>query len=378
MVATQLQAVRHLLGYSADKVVKMLLARAEGLNLGVMSAPSLKTKLSRWENGHESVSLAVYHRLFRDIYGRTNEELGFPPEIENDEENELRSRLAIARTIDAQAIALFAQQVENARHIDRRFGGVTVLDQLRGTIKDVEELLAYSTARGQREQLAGVLADASTLAGWEALDRYAIRQAWDHHERAKAAAREAGSPLLLAHSTAQQAYILIDMGEVDAAVEQLAEARVIAERTAPALLRSWLAAAHGEGLATAGHRDEALRTFDKASALLPANPTDPALPFLFLGGAHLDRWRGAALSRLGEADAIDQLNDALPRLPADFVRARGGMLVDLAFAYAAVGDRDAALDHARQAKRLAIQIKSDRQLRRLDRLILPTRRTGAA
>lgn len=48
------------------------------------------------------------------------------------------------------------------------------------------------------------------------------------------------------------------------------------------------------------------------------------------------------------------------------------MLVDLAFAYAAAGDRDAARSYAQQARRLALQIKSDRQLRRLTRLTLPT------
>jgi tetratricopeptide (TPR) repeat protein len=108
-----------------------------------------------------------------------------------------------------------------------------------------------------------------------------------------------------------------------------------------------------------------------AGRLLPANPVDVALPFLFLGGAHLDRWRGNALSRLGEAAAIDQLTSALPLLPTNFTRAKAGMLVDLAFAFAAAGDRDAALDYARQAKRLASQVKSDRQLRRLSGLILP-------
>lgn len=372
MAATQLKAVRQLLDYPAEKVVRMLLARAEALNLAVMSAASMKTKLSRWENGHEPVSQPGYRRLFRDIYGRTNEELGFPPEIENDEANELKSRLAIARTVDAETIALFAQQVENARHVDRRFGGITVLDQLRSLIGQIEDLLVYSTANGQRQQLAGILTEASALAGWEALDRYAIRQAWDHHERAKAGAREAGSPLLLAHSIAQQAFILIDLGETAAAVEQLDQARTVAKQAAPPLLRAWLAAAYGEGLATAGDHDAALRAFDTADALLPVDPVDPALPFLFLGGAHLDRWRGAALSRLGEREAIDQISKALPRLPADFVRARTGMLVDLAYAYAAFGDRDAALDHARQAKRLAYQIKSDRQLRRLGSLVLPT------
>src|SRR2546426_12144087 len=147
MAATNLQAVRRLLdqefgGYSADAVITMLLARAQALNLSVMSPASLKTKLSRWENGHEPVRHPVYRRLFREIYGRTNEELGFPPELEDEEAAELESRLTIARTVDAETVELFRQQIETARHVDRRFGGVTVLDQLRSSIRQMSDLLS--------------------------------------------------------------------------------------------------------------------------------------------------------------------------------------------------------------------------------------------
>ena len=372
MAATKLQAVRRQLGYSAAAVIQTMLKRAEALDIPVMSPSSLKTKLSSWENGHEQVSLPTYQRLFREIYGRTNEELGFPTESEDDEVEELRGRLAAARTIDSGLVDAFRNQVESARRIDNRFGGVTVLDQLRTGIEQLEDLLAHSTSSQQRQELARVLTDAATLAGWQALDRSAIRQAWNLHEKAKAAAREADSVPLLAHATAQQAFILIDVGELAAAVEQLGDARDLAQHSAPPLLRAWLAAAHGEGFAAVGERDDSLRAFDASSTLLPTDPVDPALPFLFLGGVHLDRWRGHALGRMGEPDAIDQLADALPRLPAEFSRARTAMLVDLAFAHAAAGDRDAALSHARQARRLASQIKSDRHLRRLSGLILPT------
>ena len=167
--------------------------------------------------------------------------------------------------------------------------------------------------------------------------------------------------------------MLIDLDETTttAAVDQLAHARSIANGAAAPLLRAWLAAAHGETLAAAGQANDAQRAFDTASSLLPTDPVDPALPFLFLGDSHLDRWRGHALARIGTPEAIDQLTDALARLPTEFVRARTGLLVDLAYAHTATGDRDAALAHARQARRLAAQIKSDRQQQRLNRLVLP-------
>lgn len=369
-MVTSLQTVRRQLGYTAAQVIDLLTRRAGALHLPVANKASLKTKVSRWENGKEQPS-EIYRRLFREIYGRTNAELGFPDEPEEEPEAaELRNRLAVARTLDQETVEVFRHQVDHARRVDRRFGALTQLDQLRTQIDQVQHLLTYR-AGPQRPALAGVLVEASTLAGWQALDRAAVGQAWTHYERAKAAAREADSAALLAHATAEQAFVLVDLNETTAAVDQLAHARSIANGTATPLLRAWLAAAHGETIAAAGHADDVRRAFDTASDLLPADPIDPALPFLFLGDSHLDRWRGNALARVGAPDAIDKLTAALTRLPADFVRARTGLLVDLAYAHAAAGDRDAALAYARQARRLAAQIKSDRQQRRLNQLVLP-------
>jgi tetratricopeptide (TPR) repeat protein len=369
-MVTSLQTVRRQLGYTAAQVIDLLTGRADARHLHIANKESLKTKLSRWENGKEQPS-EIYRRLFREIYGRTNAELGFPdkPE-ENPEAAELRARLAVARTIDQETVEVFRHQIDHVRRVDRRFGALTQLEQLRTQIDQVQQLLTYRTGP-QRPALAGVLVEASTLAGWQALDRAAVGQAWTHYERAKAAAHETESAALLAHATAEQAFVLVDLDETSAAVDQLAHARDIAKGAATPLLRAWLAAAHGETLAAAGCANDARRAFDTAATLLPADPIDPALPFLFLGDSHLDRWRGNALARVGAPDAIDQLTAALARLPTDFVRARTGLLVDLAYAHAAAGDRDAALTYAQQARRLAAQIKSDRQQRRLNQLVLP-------
>jgi tetratricopeptide (TPR) repeat protein len=367
---TKLQAVRRQLGYSAAKTIAMLERQARTDQITITNSVSLKTKLSRWENGRESVGLPEYRRLFREIYGRTNAELGFPDERTDGPADELRDRIAVARRVDAATVAAFHGQIEQARVVDRQFGGVHHLDQLRHQIDHMKELLTHLPAVGQRAALAGALTEASALAGWQALDREDHTQAWAHHERAKHAAREAGSPFLLAHATAQQTVILLALDDTALAVEQAAYARSIATG-GPALMRAWLAAAHGETLAAAGDRDAALRAFDDAYGLLPVDPVDPALPYLFLGGAHLDRWRGNALALVGDPEALDQLTAALARLPPTWARARSRLLVDLAYAYAAAGDRDAALGHAREARAIARQISSDHQLRRLDRLVLP-------
>jgi tetratricopeptide (TPR) repeat protein len=355
---TKLQAVRHELGYSAATVINLLIRQAQVRNIPIMTAASLKTKLSRWENGHEAVGLPEYRRLFREVYGRTDAELGFPPDDVPGPADELRARITAAHTVDAATVATFRVQIEQTRRLDRQFGGLTQLDQLRQQIDHVQALLAHGPAGGRRAPLAAALTEASTLAGWQSLDRDDHAQAWSHYERAKHAAREA-------------AFVLTALGENTYAAEQAAHARELAS-TGPPLLRAWLAAAHGETLAATGDRDGALRAFDDAHRLLPAEPVDPALPFLFLGGAHLDRWRGNALAQLGDPAAINGLTRALARLPRTWVRARAALLVDLAFAHAAGGDRAAALHHARAARKLAQQIHSDRHLRRLAGLVLPT------
>src|SRR3982074_3485088 len=139
-MVTSLQTVRGQLGYPAVQVIDLLTRRADALNLPIAKKASLKTKLSRWENGKEQPS-EIYRRLFREIYGRTNAELGFPDEPEEDPEAaELRSRLAVARTVDHGTVEVFRHQVDHARHVDRRFGALTQLDQLCSQIHQVQQL----------------------------------------------------------------------------------------------------------------------------------------------------------------------------------------------------------------------------------------------
>jgi tetratricopeptide (TPR) repeat protein len=369
---TKLQAVRLALGYSQDEVIRRLRARGAQRGLAIASPSSLRTMLSRWENGHDGVTELDYQMLFREIYGRSNEELGFPGEPTDDSVTELRERLSAARFIDRTTIELFRRQVDNVRQLDRRLGAVPLLDQLNSQIAELDKLLRYTAAPADRAALAEVLSDAAMLAGWEALDRGSLTLAWQQHEIAKSAAREAGSAALLAYATGQQAFILIELEMYAEAVQLLEDADVAGRGKTAGLLRTWLAAARGEGLAANGRADDALRAFDTAESLLPLDTNDPDLPFLMLNPGHLARWRGHALSRLRDRRAVSELEIVLNGLNPTTARARAGTLADLAFAHAAMGNRDAAIHYARQARQLASEIGSERQKRRLTRLLLPT------
>jgi tetratricopeptide (TPR) repeat protein len=309
-------------------------------------------------------------RLLEHIFGLSIDELLAPPTDDTDDDTatELRQRLNASRHIDNGVINLFREQLDNFRRLDRQLGAIVAYDEVVTKARQVEALQSHSLTPSTRTNLAALLAELSALAGWQALDQNRPRTAWDHHEHAKTAAREADSPALLAHALAQQAVILIDLGETHTAVDQLAQACDLAQPSTPRLLQSWLAAAHGEGLAAAGCRDDSLHAFDAAGALLPSDPVDSELPFLFLGGPHLDRWRGHAFTRLGKPEAVDVLTDALHRLDRTFTRAATVLRVDLAAAYTAAGEHNEAQIHMQRASSLATEIGSARQQRRIQSL----------
>ena len=75
---TKLAAAREHLGWSQARLMSELQRRGRATGLVVMSTSSLRTALSRWENGHITPD-RDHRKLLRDIYGLTDAELGFPP-----------------------------------------------------------------------------------------------------------------------------------------------------------------------------------------------------------------------------------------------------------------------------------------------------------
>lgn len=70
------------------------------------------------------------------------------------------------------------------------------------------------------------------------------------------------------------------------------------------------------------------------------------------------RWRGHALARIGDPDAVRTLVSALDRLDPTFARAEAAVRVDLASAYFSTGELDQARWYADGARTLANQVGS--------------------
>ena len=74
-MTTPLQAARRARGWSQARMVWELMKLTERKKIGVASAASLKTQLSRWENGH--VTPDYYQALLCELLGATPGKLGF-------------------------------------------------------------------------------------------------------------------------------------------------------------------------------------------------------------------------------------------------------------------------------------------------------------
>lgn len=305
-------------------------------------------------------------RLLEHILDLSIDELlASPSEPFEDSGAELRQRLSAARRIDKGVLSVLQEQLTAIRRLDRQLGAVVAHDEVLTKIRQVEQLFSHSLTSETRPRLAALLSELHALAGWQTLDLGKTTEAWQHYEHAKTAARESESRSFEAHAAAEQAFVLLDINEAASASALLATTRRQVDGQCSPLLRAWLAAAHGEALAADSQRSESLRAFDEAVEALPAESTDSGSPYVVLDPTHLARWRGHALARFGEPEAVDVLSRALEGLDASFTRAETALRVDLATARRAMGEQDAVRTEVARAKKLAATIGSKRQQKRI-------------
>ena len=285
-----------------------------------------------------------------------------------EQSEELTARIKAAAAIDATMVMILTTDTNNLRLMDRRVGAVAIADKMRAQIAQLERAHRHAIRPGIRAQLAHVLSETAALAGWQAIDTCALSDAWDHHEHAISAAREAEDFALLAYASGQQAYVLIDLGRPAEATELLQHVRTTYDHRVPGHLRTWLAAAQAEAAAILGDEATCRTALDQAAALLPGDDADPHLPYVSLNTHHLARWRGNCLVRFGDPDTIEDLRSALAGMDGTYNRAEAGLRCDLAHALLAAGETDAAQPHLYRAEQLATMTGSRRHGQRVKEL----------
>jgi tetratricopeptide (TPR) repeat protein len=305
----------------------------------------------------------------RVLLGLTPRQITAPPprspSATSGQDIELLRQITAAGRIDATVVRVLQGETDNIRLLDRRLGAPAVAGKLDAHIGQIETSLRYSLRPGNREQLARALADASALAGWQAIDMNRLPRAWAHFEHATAAAREAGDPCLLAFAAGEQAYVLLDLRRP---AEALAMVRAAYEETRAAIphqVRSWLRAAEAEMAAAAGEESACRHALDGAAQEISHGAATEDLPYLALNETHLARWRGNCLVMFGDPQTADDLAAALAAMDDGFTRAEAGLRCDLAAALHVRGEQDEARRHLKKARELAQLTSSARQRRRI-------------
>lgn len=291
------------------------------------------------------------------------------------QDSDLLQRITAAKGIDATVIRVLQGETDAIRLLDRRMGAPSVAAKLEAHITHLEASLSYSLRPGNRQQLAAVLADASALAGWQAIDMGRLPRAWTHFERATRTAREAADNCLLAFSAGEQAYVLLDLKQPTEALSMVQAAYAETRAAVPHQIRGWLLAAQAEMAAAAGQETECRRALDLAAREVAHGPSGDDLPYLALNETHLARWRGNCLVTFGDPEVADELGVVLDAMDGSFTRAEAGLRCDMAAALYVRGEREEARLHLARAGELAQLTGSARQRRRIRDL---TARIGKA
>lgn len=285
------------------------------------------------------------------------------------EVGELVSHIESAHSISQSVVETLSDQTEVFPTLDRQMGATQLVDSMARHLETLSDALTFAVMPNARKPVASALAEAATLAVWQALDVGAADRAWRHYELAKQAARETDQPKYLAHAMGEQAYVLIDAGRADLAIELVSEA-LRSSRSIPLRLHAWLLGAQAEILALNGNSEACKRSLDTAMQILPVDGVlrDPDIPSIFLTDAHLARWRGHALALVGDGQAVADLHAALDSMDSTFTRAKAGLLCDLAQAHLVRGELGDASKRLQEARLLANRTGSVRHLRQIDRI----------
>ncbi|WP_028937288.1 hypothetical protein [Pseudonocardia spinosispora] len=369
-----LRAARTARKWSQTRAAHEIAALAHERGIAVAAPMSLKTQLSRWENGH-ALPEAHYRTLLGELYASTEEELGLAePAHEFDASRQsaesLVANLSASSAVDEEGLRLLRDQLDIARRLDRRLGAAAAEDSVRAQLSHLERILLHAIRPRVRRQVAALVAGAAALAARHSLDRSRPSEAWSDYDLARAAARDAESWPLLSYALARQSSILLDLGEHEPAMDILEQASGAMRDDAPGPLRAWLSARRGHTLAVAGERESARSAYRLAERQLGEQPRRidivyPEMGFLKFDGADLLRHRGhTRLVMREDTAAIDDLEEAL-RSGDSSTRQLGGTHAGLARALGATGHPAEAAEHARSARDIATRIGSLRLAARL-------------
>lgn len=359
--ATPLQRARCERGWKQSRTLLALRQQADRDQLPIASPASLKTMLSRWENGQGAPG-AVYQDLFCKIYNSTASDLGF--------EGARSSSPAtpwIEPRIDTPTVDYFKNVFHEHLRADNLMGPHHLVDVVNAQAALLERVIPNSRGAVRRELLV-LGCRYSEFAGWLWQDAGDPARAMNYTDRAMDYALEIGDVAEVSYVLMRKANIACDQNKPDRAVG-LTEAALRNEPKLPAQIRALILAQRGRALASLREPDDCARTLDQAFRSLDRPGFEPDDRAGYCNQPYIAMEAASCWNQLGKPDkAAPIFERSSLALPASQRRDHGLCLSRLASAYAGMHDKDRVCDVGARAIAVVQSAPSARALRELQRL----------
>lgn len=394
--------------WSQTRLVAAMEAEARRLRKPIAGRASLKTQLSRWENGHLTPD-SFYQQLFQSIYGMTASQLGFQSDTIGlsvgatweqcvdstaelwNEDMERRTFLQSAAfaTTAFTAPVLAALISDPAAAVARSVGGrnvatpdVAVIRDLTGHLKQLDnkhggghvrrlaitllnEQVAPRLRSGSFDDSVGrdllsAAAELTQLVGWMSHDMGSHGVAQRYLIQALGLARSAGDSALIAEllcAMSQQSTYLRDAQAADLA----RAARSVAERRGHIALVAESRLMEAHALARAGSPAACASALHEAEvALDKADRSDEPRWISYFDEAYVSAKFGHCFQELGDHSNAIRYAERSLQMDESYVRGQAFNLTLLAHAQANAGDMSAACATGHKAVDVVADLSSAR------------------
>jgi tetratricopeptide (TPR) repeat protein len=359
--ATPLQAARLELGWKSSQTIQALQEAAAAAGTTVATASSLKTMLSRWENGHDEVREPLYRRLFCQIYCQTPEELGL-----SRSDADARASARIAPPVGSEMVQYFQNVFLEHLRADNLMGPNHLVDVVRAQAALLDQMLPV--ARGDvRTELVILALRYNEFAGWLYQDACSAEQAMIFTDRAMDYALEIDRPRETSYVLMRKADIAADLDKPDRVIgltdAALRRSSNLAPRSKALVLRL-----QGRAHARLGDGGECSRALDTAREQVElAHQPDGLTDYCtsgYIGMEAANCWR-----TLGQFDkAVAAYEESLESWPDELRRDQGLCLARLSVAHAGREDIRSACTQGRRAIDVVRAAPSGRALNELQHL----------
>jgi len=368
---TPLQRMRLQLGWKQARAVAALVAEAEARRLTIAGPASLKTMVSRWENGAGQPD-ATYQGLFTAIYECDAEELGF----DTAREAKGAASSGVAPAMDDETVDYFRSVLRQHIRADNLMGPHHLVEVVRAQTDLLDDILP-SASSSTYDDLLELAFRYNELTGWLYQDAGNPTKAMTYSDRAMDYATTSGDLINIAYVLMRKANIACDLGGSARAIG-LTQAALRNSAKIPPRIRALVLGQQARAYALQGDRDACLRSVDAAIGEVTRRQANSDNIADYCTPGYIEIQAATCWVELDSPEqAVPIYRNALRSLPSSMRRDRGLCLTRLAVAHAAEGNKESACDIGRQAVstvRSATSARALGELRELRQRLAPWRR----